>query len=166
VTPANSPWCTNGSYAYDHRVDLPQPSVVLGDQLCFSLYRASKAMTARYRPMLDELGITYPQLLVLMALWEQDDLTVREIGDRVDLDGGTISPMLKRLAAIGLVTRERSLEDERLVRIRLTEAGRAMEQPACGVSGHIIDALALDPARFAVLKRELDELIERVAPQG
>jgi DNA-binding MarR family transcriptional regulator len=144
-------------------VSLPQPSVILGDQLCFSLYRASKAITARYRPMLEQMGITYPQLLVLMTLWENDDQTVREISDNVDLDGGTISPMLKRLAAIGLITRERSTEDERLVRIRLTDAGRALEQPACGVSGNIIDALALDTARFAALKQELDELAERIS---
>jgi MarR family transcriptional regulator, organic hydroperoxide resistance regulator len=143
-------------------VSIPAPSVALDDQLCFALYSASRAVTARYRPMLDHLGLTYPQFLVLMTLWERDDQNVREISDRLDLDSGTMSPMLKRLDAAGLVTRERSAADERQVRVRLTDAGRALEQPACGVSAMMIDALDLDVQQFAALKRQLEEITQRV----
>jgi DNA-binding MarR family transcriptional regulator len=143
-------------------VSLPAPSVALDDQLCFALYSASRAVTARYRPVLDQLGLTYPQFLVLMTLWEHDDQNVREISDRLDLDSGTMSPLLKRLDAAGLVTRERSAADERQVRVRLTDAGRALQQPACGVSAMMIDALALDVEQFAALKRQLEEITERV----
>ena len=150
-------WCT-----YHSAVDVPRPSVELGEQLCFSVYRASKALTARYRPMLEELGITYPQYLVLMVLWEHADVTGREISDRLALDPATVSLMLKRLAGQGLVTRRRGTEDGRQVRIRLTDAGRALERAAVGVSAAMLDAVALDVARFAALKRELDELTERL----
>src|SRR3712207_9513838 len=84
---------------------LPAPSVALDDQLCFALYAASRAMTARYRPMLEELGLTYPQYLVMMLLWEEDQQTVGQLGHRLALDSGTLSPLLKRLTAAGLVTR-------------------------------------------------------------
>ncbi|GAB4083330.1 MarR family transcriptional regulator [Modestobacter muralis] len=142
---------------------IPRPSVVLDEQLCFSLYRTSRALTALYRPLLDQLGITYPQYLVLMALWEQDDQTVRELSDRVDLDAGTMSPMLKRMAALELVTRERSAADERQVRIRLTEAGYALKRSACGVSAALLEALAFDADRITELQQELDEVLQRVS---
>lgn len=144
---------------------LPEPSIALDDQLCFSMYRTSKALTALYRPLLDRMGLTYPQYLVLMALWDQDDQTVRELSDRVDLDAGTMSPMLKRMAALELITRERNPADERQVRIRLTEAGRALKQPACGVSEALIEALAFDAERITALKQELDEIFQRVSPR-
>jgi DNA-binding MarR family transcriptional regulator len=91
------------------------------------------------------------------------DQTVRELSDRLDLDPGTMSPMLKRLAALELITRERSATDERQVRIRLTEAGRALEQPAEHVSAAMLGVIAMDPARLAALKHELDEISERVS---
>ena len=143
---------------------LPSPSVALEDQLCFALYAASRAVTARYRPALDELGLTYPQLLVLMVLWEQDGQHVHAIADRLQLDTGTMSPLLKRLAAAGLVTRERSTADERQVIVRLTDAGRALEQPACSVSGMMIDALQLSQEQFTELKTQLTAIAQRVAP--
>ena len=143
-------------------MSIPSPSVALDDQLCFALYAASRAVTARYRPLLDQLGLTYPQFLVLMSLWEHDDQSVREISDRLDLDSGTMSPLLKRLDAAGLVTRERSAADERQVRVRLTDAGRALEQPACDVSAMMINALDLDVAEFTALKRQLEEITQRV----
>jgi MarR family transcriptional regulator, organic hydroperoxide resistance regulator len=147
---------------YPSRVSTPSPSVALDDQLCFALYAASRAVTARYRPMLDQLGLTYPQFLVLMSLWEHDDQSVREISERLDLDSGTMSPLLKRLDAAGLVTRERSAADERQVRVRLTDAGRALEQPACSVSAMMISALDLDVAEFTALKQQLEEITQRV----
>ena len=109
---------------------LPAPSVALDDQLCFALYAASRAVTARYRPMLDELGLTYPQYLVMMLLWETDHQTVGQLGSRLALDSGTLSPLLKRLTAAGLVTRHRRVEDERSVSIALTDEGRALRDKA------------------------------------
>ena len=103
---------------------LPAPSAVLEDQLCFALYAASRAMTARYRPLLDAINLTYPQYLVMMLLWEEDNQTVGQLGARLSLDSGTLSPLLKRLTTAGLVTRHRRVEDERSVAIVLTDAGR------------------------------------------
>jgi DNA-binding MarR family transcriptional regulator len=146
--------------------DTPSPSVALDDQLCFALYAASRAVTARYRPMLDALGITYPQYLVLMLLWEQDGQTVGQLGARLALDSGTLSPLLKRLTAAGLVTRHRRADDERSVSIRLTDAGRALEAPACSISGEMIDALALDTAAFGQLKEQLRLITDRVTARA
>lgn len=145
--------------------DTPSPSVSLDDQLCFALYAASRAVTARYRPMLDALGITYPQYLVLMLLWEGDGQTVGQLGSRLALDSGTLSPLLKRLTAAGLVTRHRRADDERSVAIRLTEAGRALEKPACAVNAEMINALDLDEDDFAALKGKLRLITERVSTQ-
>ncbi|WP_040525343.1 MarR family winged helix-turn-helix transcriptional regulator [Gordonia effusa] len=110
--------------------------LALNQQLCFALYAASRATTAVYRPMLDELGVTYPQYLVLLVLWERDGRGVREIGDELDLDSGTLSPLLKRLETLGLIERRRLTIDERRVEIHLSDAGRklrerAVEIPAC-----------------------------------
>lgn len=143
--------------------DTPSPSVALDDQLCFALYAASRAVTARYRPMLDELGVTYPQYLVLMLLWEEDGQTVGQLGTRLALDSGTLSPLLKRLTAAGLVTRHRRADDERSVSVRLTDAGRALEAPACAISAEMIDALALNQQQFDELKSQLRLITERVA---
>ena len=141
---------------------LPAPSVDLDDQLCFALYAASRAVTARYRPMLDELGVTYPQYLVLMLLWEQDGQTVGQLGNRLALDSGTLSPLLKRLTAAGLVTRHRRVEDERSVSIALTDAGRALHERSYRISEEMIGAIAFDTAEFTELKERLRVLTERV----
>ena len=141
---------------------LPAPSVALDDQLCFALYAASRAVTARYRPMLDALGLTYPQYLVMMLLWESDNQTVGQLGSRLALDSGTLSPLLKRLTAAGLVTRNRRAEDERSVAISLTDAGRALRQRAEEVSGEMICALDLDREEFAELKAKLELVTDRV----
>ncbi len=143
--------------------DTPSPSVALDDQLCFALYAASRAVTARYRPMLEELGVTYPQYLVLMLLWEEDGQTVGQLGQRLALDSGTLSPLLKRLTAAGLVTRHRRADDERSVSVRLTEAGRALQGPACSISAEMISALDLDREQFAELRGQLRTITERVA---
>src|SRR3954467_8104092 len=103
---------------------LPAPSVALDDQLCFALYAASRAVTARYRPMLDAIGLTYPQYLVMMLLWEADHHTVGQRGARLALASGPRSPLLRRRTAPGLVTRHRRVEDERSVSIALTDEGR------------------------------------------
>jgi DNA-binding MarR family transcriptional regulator len=141
---------------------LPAPSVLLDDQLCFALYAASRALTARYRPQLDEIGLTYPQYLVMMLLWEQDNQTVGQLGSRLNLDSGTLSPLLKRLTAAGLVTRHRRVEDERSVAIALTDRGRALRERGLAISEDMIGALKLDADEVGALKSQLETLIERV----
>ena len=97
-------------------------ALLLDNQLCFALYSTSLAMTKLYKPLLEELGLTYPQYLVMLVLWEQDDVAVSELGSRLYLDSGTLTPLLKRMEAAGLLARSRSAEDERRVNIALTEA--------------------------------------------
>jgi DNA-binding MarR family transcriptional regulator len=137
--------------------------VVLDDQLCFALYAASRAVTARYRPMLDELGLTYPQYLVMMLLWEEDHQTVGQLGAKLALDSGTLSPLLKRLTAAGLVTRHRRVEDERSVAIALTDAGRALQARAFAISEMMIGAIAFEVSEFDDLKARLRLLTDRVS---
>jgi MarR family transcriptional regulator, organic hydroperoxide resistance regulator len=142
---------------------LPAPSVALDDQLCFALYAASRAVTARYRPMLEAIGLTYPQYLVMMLLWESDHQTVGQLGTRLSLDSGTLSPLLKRLTAAGLVTRHRRVEDERSVSIALTDEGRALRDRAFAISEEMIGAIGFDTGEFDELKQRLRLLTERVA---
>ena len=141
---------------------LPAPSVALDDQLCFALYAASRAVTARYRPMLDEIGLTYPQYLVMMLLWESDHQTVGQLGSRLALDSGTLSPLLKRLTAAGLVTRHRRVEDERSVSIALTDEGRALHDRALRISESMIGTIGFDTGEFQELMQRLRLLTERV----
>src|SRR5436305_56286 len=141
---------------------LPAPSVALDDQLCFALYAASRAVTARYRPMLEAIGLTYPQYLVMMLLWEEDNQTVGQLGARLALDSGTLSPLLKRLTAAGLVTRHRRVEDERSVSIALTDAGRELRDRAFGISESMIGAIGFDTDEFGDLMTRLRVLTERV----
>jgi MarR family transcriptional regulator, organic hydroperoxide resistance regulator len=141
---------------------LPAPSVALDDQLCFALYAASRAVTARYRPMLEAIGLTYPQYLVMMLLWEQDNQTVGQLGSRLALDSGTLSPLLKRLTAAGLVTRHRRVEDERSVSIALTDAGRALRDRAFSISESMIGAIGFDSDDFGDLMTRLRLLTDRV----
>lgn len=133
----------------------------LEENLCFAVYQANHAFTAAYRPLLEPLGLTYPQYLVLLLLWERDGLAVKEIGARLGLDSGTLTPLLKRLEGAGLVARARDTADERQVRITLTPKGRAMEAEAAA----IFPALACragDDA--AALRDRLLELAERLRP--
>lgn len=109
----------------------------LDHHICFSLYSASLAMNALYKRLLDPLGLTYPQFITLIALWTKDAQTVGQLGTQLRLESNTLTPLLKRLEAAGLVTRQRDTQDERLVRIRLTDAGRAMQ----GRAGHIPDCI-------------------------
>ena len=120
---------------------------VLDEQLCFALYTASRAMTGCYRPMLDALGLTYPQFLVLLVLWERGDASVTGIGNALQLETGTLSPLLKRLEATGFITRTRQAEDERSVIVGLTEAGRAVEERVAAVQNEVSDATGLHRRR-------------------
>lgn len=127
----------------------------LEDQLCFALYAASRAVTASYRPLLDQLGLTYPQYLVMLALWERDSLSVRDLGAALQLESSTLSPLLKRLEANGLVLRERRVDDERSVAVRLTEAGAALQVKARDVPLAIGDAMNLTPEQDATARHLL-----------
>lgn len=127
----------------------------LEQQLCFAVYAASHAFTRFYRPLLAELGVTYPQYLALLTLWEDDGLSVTAIGDRLLLDSGTLTPLLKRLEAQGLVTRTRSAADERQVLIRLTPRGSALREVAATFPGRILAASECSGEEFDTLRRAL-----------
>lgn len=139
----------------DEAVDL----LSLDNQLCFSLYAAAHAIKKAYRPLLDELGLTYPQYLVLIVLWKTDALKVSDIGSQLSLDSGTLTPVLKRLETAGLVTRTRRAHDEREVEISLTPAGRVLRERAVGVRCQIVQQLGMDEAEIAALRGELDAVI-------
>ncbi len=129
-------------------------------QVCFALHAAARATTTLYRPLLDELGITYPQYLVLLLLWERDARTVSDLGDELRLDSGTLSPLLKRLEAAGLVTRVRASHDERVVQIRLTAAGRALQTRAEPIPAVLARASGLSRPELAALHRTLVSLTD------
>ena len=119
-------------------VQTPSPaSLRLDHQVCFALYSASLAMTKRYKPLLDTIGLTYPQYLVMLALWERDGVTVSALGERLFLDSGTLTPLLKRLESAGLITRLRDTQDERRVHVGLTPQGNALR----GLAERIPEAL-------------------------
>lgn len=133
-------------------------ALLLDNQLCFALYSASLAMGKVYKPLLDELGITYPQYLVMLVLWESDGLMVSEIGERLYLDSGTLTPLLKRLETAGLVQRLRDVVDERRVLIRLTPDGRKLKQRAAKLPQCILAATQCSPPELKNLTRELQAL--------
>jgi DNA-binding MarR family transcriptional regulator len=139
------------------------PMLALDDQLCFALYAASRALTARYRPLLDTLGLTYPQYLVMLVLWEERRCTVSRIGRRLRLESGTLSPLLKRLAAAGLVYRERDARDERSVVIGLTRAGQGLRRRAVRVPERLADSVTIDHKVAARLVGQLQELTNGLA---
>ena len=131
----------------------------LENQLCFSLYAAAHAIKKAYRPLLDDLGLTYPQYLVLIVLWKTDALKVSDIGQRLALDSGTLTPVLKRLEAAGMVTRSRRANDEREVEIALTDLGRSLRVRAVGVRCRIVEQLGMNENEIATLRGELDTVI-------
>jgi MarR family transcriptional regulator, organic hydroperoxide resistance regulator len=142
----------------------PEPSwLELDRQLCFALYSASLAMTKAYKPLLDPLGLTYPQYLVMLVLWEADGITVSRLGERLNLDSGTLTPLLKRLQSEGLVQRLRDAADERRVLLQLTAGGRALRERALAVPQAIAGAAGCGLAEISDLTRRLTELRRRVA---
>ncbi|MFF7127718.1 MarR family transcriptional regulator [Streptomyces sp. NPDC008240] len=130
----------------------------LDRQICFSLHAASRAFNSVYRVILKDLGLTYPQYLVMLVLWEQGDLPVKKLGEHLRLDSGTLSPLVKRLEGAGLVRRERSAQDERSVRVRLTEEGAALRERALQVPRRIMAATGFDLAEIGELRERLDQL--------
>ena len=137
-------------------------SLLLDDQLCFALYAASRAVTGLYRPVLDDLGLTYPQYLVLVVLWERGSAQVKDLAAALHLDYGTLSPLLKRLTANGLVRRERRPDDERSVQITLTEEGAALRDRAHAVPRTLGDVMGLDDTEFDQLRQLLRKLTGNV----
>ena len=149
---------------------IPANWLKLDQQLCFALYSASLAMTKFYKPLLDPLGLTYPQYLVMLVLWEGDGITVSQLGERVALDSGTLTPLLKRLEASDLVRRLRDTADERRVLLQLTPVGRALKSKAMAVpesmacaSGCALDELAALTARLKALRDQIADSTARPA---
>ncbi|MFE9041329.1 MarR family winged helix-turn-helix transcriptional regulator [Streptomyces sp. NPDC007818] len=138
----------------------------LDHQICFSLHAATRAFNGVYREALKELGLTYPQYLVMLVLWEHGELPVKGIGERLRLDSGTLSPLLKRLEAAGYVERRRSAEDERSVTVRPTAAGAALRERALGVPRRIAAATGLDLASIGDLRDRLAALAARLDSLG
>lgn len=130
----------------------------LDSQLCFSLYATSMAVNRTYKPLLDRLGITYPQYLVLLALWEQDARTVGAIAARLRLESSTVTPLVKRLEAGGLVTRTRKPEDERQVQVRLTKRGAAMQEECGCLAEALIERSGMAGKRLAALNKDVQAL--------
>ena len=140
---------------YDYR-----EAMKLANQLCFPLYAAARHVTGLYTPVLKPLGLTYTQYIVFLVLWEKDGLPVGEIGEKLLLDNGTLSPLLKKMEQAGYVRRERSREDERVVVITLTEAGRALQEKAKDVPAKVVGCIDLPPEKAQALYGLLYELLE------
>ena len=139
-----------------------EPALKLDNQLCFALYSASLAMTKLYKPLLAALGLTYPQYLVMLVLWEQDEVGVSQLGERLYLDSGTLTPLLKRLEGADLLQRTRSQQDERRVLVALTPAGRRLKARALAVPACMVDATACPVPELLTLKRQVQSLRARL----
>jgi DNA-binding MarR family transcriptional regulator len=131
------------------------PMLHLNNQLCFAVYSTAHTFNRIYKPLLEPLGLTYPQYLVMLVLWEEDGATVKEIGEKLHLDSGTLTPLLKRLEAAGQVTRTRDTADERQVRIALTPAGRALKAKAKSIPTRLLAATGRSVADIKALKAEV-----------
>lgn len=135
----------------------------LDHQLCFALYSASLAMTKLYKPLLEGLGLTYPQYLVLLVLWERDGLMVSELGERLFLDSGTLTPLLKRMEAAGWLRRQRDAADERRVRVTLSATGRALQTQAAGVPACVLQQSQCTLSELQALTAQVQQLRDRLA---
>jgi len=130
--------------------------LALDNQFCFALYSTNLALHKLYRQLLAPLNLTYPQYLVMLVLWEKDDITVSEIGERLFLDSATLTPLLKRLESAGMIVRQRSREDERQVVITLSESGRALQQQAAKIPEAISCAMSCDNDTIREIKQQLE----------
>ena len=137
-----------------------QETPKLGNQLCFPFYVIAKEITGMYRPYLEELDITYSQYLVMMVLWEFERLTVNQIGEKLYLDSGTLTPLLKRLEAKSYIVRHRKKEDERVVEVFLTEEGNQLQKKACIIPGKMQDKLNLSEDDLVALKETINKLLK------
>lgn len=142
-----------------HDIDMLQ----LSQQLCFALYSTSHSFTRAYKPLLEPLGLTYPQYLVMLVLWEVDGVTVKEIGAKLQLDSGTLTPLLKRLDAAGLITRSRDSGDERQVRVALTDAGRTLRARAEGIPKRLGEVIGAPLDEIIALRERLNAIRANMA---
>jgi DNA-binding MarR family transcriptional regulator len=136
--------------------------LLLGNQICFAVYSTAHAFNRVYKPLLDRLGLTYPQYLVMMVLWERDGVPVKDIGEKLFLDSGTLTPLLKRLEAADLVKRTRSTEDERQMLIALTPKGHALKEQARAVPQAILASSACSVGELFAMKNELVALRDKL----
>lgn len=139
------------------------PMLQLDNQLCFALYSTSLAMTKLYKPLLEELDLTYPQYLAMLVLWERDGLMVSELGERLYLDSGTLTPLLKRLEASGYISRLRAVDDERRVHITLTASGRKLKPQAAKIPGCIVRASQCSITELMALTSQVKALRDSLA---
>jgi DNA-binding MarR family transcriptional regulator len=135
----------------------------LENQLCFSLYVISKEITGMYRPILEELNITYSQYLVMMILWEKEGLTVSQIGEKLYLDSGTLTPLLKRLETKNYILRQRKKEDERVVEVFLTKSGNDLKQKVCSIPRKMKEKLNLNDKDLEELKTTINKLLIKIS---
>ena len=142
--------------------NMAEAQLMLGNQLCFAIYSTAHAFNRVYKPLLDRLGLTYPQYLVMLVLWERDGVPLRDIGEKLFLDSGTLTPLLKRLEAAQLVRRTRSTEDERQVLIALTPQGHALKEKARAVPQSILAASDCSVAQLVAMKNEIVALRDRL----
>jgi len=144
------------------RNQIAEPHLQLDNQICFAIYSTAHAFNRIYKPLLDRLGLTYPQYLAMLVLWERDGVAVKDIGERLFLDSGTLTPLLKRLEAAHLIKRTRSTEDERQVLIALTSQGRALQEKARAVPPSILAASGCSVAELSAMKSDIVALRDRL----
>ena len=141
-------------------MDKKYDALKLENQLCFPLYAAAREVVKRYRPYLDELDITYMQYITMMVMWEQKEITVKALGEKLFLDSGTMTPVLKSLESKGYVTRKRSTTDERSVSVSLTDRGEALKEKAVDIPAKVAGCVGLEPAEAAVLYETLYKILK------
>jgi DNA-binding MarR family transcriptional regulator len=154
----------SGPAAAESAATDPEDLLALDRQVCFALAVASRSVIALYRPLLEPMGITHPQYLVMLALWEQSPLSVKQLSGLLQLDPGTLSPLLKRLESVGYVTRRRDPRDERALAVELTEEGQALREHALRVPPAIMERLAVSADELGLLHRSLTRVIAAAAP--
>lgn len=136
----------------------------LDKQLCFSVYVLHREIMQAYRPILNDIGLTYPQYITMMTLWQQDNVTVNQLGETLQLDSGTLTPLLKRLESKSFLTRTRSKEDERVVKIELTTEGRSLKEKASCVPIQILESLQMSMDDMQQLKALADKVVQKIKP--
>ncbi|MCM3627920.1 MarR family transcriptional regulator [Paenibacillus glycanilyticus] len=134
----------------------------LDNQLCFAFYACSREITKLYRPLLAELGLTYTQYITLLSLWEQDNVSVKELGAKLLLDSGTLTPLLKKLESMGLLTRARDKSDERHLVVRLTEQGQQLREKASCVPLRLFEGTAVEPEELFALRKQVQSLMSKI----
>jgi DNA-binding MarR family transcriptional regulator len=134
----------------------------LDNQICFAFYACSREITKLYRPILAELGLTYTQYITLLALWEQDNVSVKELGSKLLLDSGTLTPLLKKLESMGLLTRARDKSDERHLIVRLTEKGHELRKQAECVPGRLYEGTDIEPEELIALRKQVQSLMNKI----